>query len=348
MERRQFIGATAAVWLGTMMPTAANGSPVAMPVDLNWRSDVIKTIAHNRAERMPVVTGVSMKMDGSELAIVGDDHYVGIYDMVSQTYTHEIDAHHDWVRSAVYSPNGKQLATAGNDRALRVWRNGNYESALFTRNHGDAIVKLAYSPDSTKLAVVGFEKTMRIYDAQTGRVIQKLACPCPDNHSVAFSVDGGMVAAAGRCGTVRVWDVGTGTLATQVKAHRRRIRSLQFTSDGQLVSVSDDQLVKVIDPKLGRVVSALPRQPSKLFAAKLLPGKKLATGGSDNQIRIWDLETQQEVGMLRGHTGTVSCLDSRNGMLVSGSYDTQVRLWQVPTEKQSLERRANHQWRPLK
>ena len=153
---------------------------------------------------MPVVTGVSMKMDGSELAIVGDDHYVGIYDMASQTYTHEIDAHHDWVRSVVYSPNGKQLATAGNDRALRVWANGDYESALFTRNHGDAIVKLAYSPDSTKLAVVGFEKTMRIYDAQTGRVIQKLACPCPDNHSVAFSVDGGMVAAAGRLSLIHI------------------------------------------------------------------------------------------------------------------------------------------------
>ncbi len=349
MERRQFIGATAAVWASTMLPVAANGNPLAMPVDLNWQSDVIKTVAHNRADRMPVVTGVSVKKGGSEIAIVGDDHYVGIYDLASQTYTHEIDAHHDWVRSVVYSPEGNQLATAGNDRALRVWKDSNYESPQFMRKHNDAIIQLAYSPDGTKLATVGFEKTLRIYDAQTGRVVQRVACPCPDNHAVAFSNNGRMVAAAGRCGTVRVWDVSTGKVVSDVKAHRRRVRSLQFTQIGQLVSVSDDRMVKVIDPVAGTVGSAFPRQSSKLFAAKLLSDDMLAIGGSDNQIRIWNIDTKRAVGVLKGHTGTISCLDAGQGVLVSGSYDTQVRVWQVAVAaKQPIERRADQEWRALK
>ena len=349
MKRRQFIGATAAVCVGAILPTVAKGKTLKSSVDLNWHSDVIETIAHNRAGRMPVVTGVSMKKDGSEIAIVGDDHYVEIYDMATQTFIHEIDAHRDWVRSAVYAPKGKQLATAGNDRTLRVWGGGNYKSPLYTRNHDAAIIQLAYSPDAARLATVGFEKVMRIYDAKTGRVDQRMACPCPDNHAVAFSNDGDMVAAGGRCGTLRVWDVASGNVVSEVKAHRRRVRSLQFADDDQLVSVSDDRMIKVIDPKAGSVEAALPRQSSKLFSAQLLPGGLLAVGGSDNQIRVWNLESGHEVGILKGHTGTVSSLAFGHGVLVSGSFDTQVRVWQIKAAAvQPLERRAGQEWRALK
>ena len=347
MKRRQFVGATVAVCVGAMLPAVAKGNALAMPVDLNWHSDIIETIAHNRAGRMPVVTGVSMKKDGSEIAIVGDDHYVGIYDMATQAFAHEIDAHRDWVRSAVYAPKGSQLATAGNDRALRVWASGNYKVPLYTRNHDAAIIQVAYSPDATKLATVGFEKTIRIYDAITGRVDQRMACSCPDNHAVTFSSDGKMVAAGGRCGTIRVWDVASGSMVSEVKAHRRRIRSLQFTSNDQLVSVSDDGMVKVVDPNAGVVENSLPRQASKLFSAQLLPSDLLAVGGSDNQIRVWNLESGSEVGVLKGHTGTVSSLAFGHGVLVSGSFDTQVRIWQVNAEP-TLERRAGHEWRALK
>ena len=347
MKRRQFVGATVAVCVGAMLPAVAKGNALAMPVDLNWHSDIIETIAHNRAGRMPVVTGVSMKKDGSEIAIVGDDHYVGIYDMATQAFAHEIDAHRDWVRSAVYAPKGSQLATAGNDRALRVWAGGNYKAPLYTRNHDAAIIQVAYSPDATKLATVGFEKTIRIYDAITGRVDQRMACSCPDNHAVTFSSDGKMVAAGGRCGTIRVWDVASGSMVSEVKAHRRRIRSLQFTSNDQLVSVSDDGMVKVVDPNAGVVENSLPRQASKLFSAQLLPSDLLAVGGSDNQIRVWNLESGSEVGVLRGHTGTVSSLAFGHGVLVSGSFDTQVRIWQVNAEP-TLERRAGQEWRALK
>ena len=350
MERRQFIGATAAVLASVALPrTATAGNSPAAPIDLNWQSEVINTVALNPANRMPVVTGVSMKPGGGEIAIAGDDHHVGIYDMASQSFTHQIDAHRDWVRSAIYAPNGSQLATGGNDRALRVWSNGNYETPSLTRNLDAAIIKIAFSPDSKMLATVGFEKEMRIYDARTGRVVHRLACPCPDNHAVAFSPSGELIAAGGRNGVIRVWDVASGKVVSDVKAHRRRIHSLQFSLIGQLVSASDDQMVKIIDPKAGTVDNSLPRHPSKLFSAQLLPNDVIATGGSDNLIRIWNLDTQSEVGMLRGHTGTVTSMDAGAGVLVSGSYDTQVRVWQVGGALGlPLERRADQEWRALK
>jgi WD40 repeat protein len=57
----------------------------------------------------------------------------------------------------------------------------------------------------------------------------------------------------------------------------------------------------------------------------------LATGGSDNLIHIWDLETRQPISRLIGHTGTVATLacDGSGTVLVSGGYDTTLRIWHV-------------------
>ena len=106
-------------------------------------------------------------------------------------------------------------------------------------------------------------------------------------------------------------------------------------------------MVKVVDPNAGLVENSLPRQASKLFSAQLLLNDLLAVGGSDNQIRVWNLESGHEVGVLKGHTGTVSSLAFGQGVLVSGSFDTQVRIWQV-NARQPLERRAGQEWRALK
>ena len=58
----------------------------------------------------------------------------------------------------------------------------------------------------------------------------------------------------------------------------------------------------------------------------------LATAGSDNTIRLWDLAARKELGQLTGHLGSVAALAYQNGTLVSGGYDTFLRFWTVPTQ----------------
>jgi WD40 repeat protein len=55
----------------------------------------------------------------------------------------------------------------------------------------------------------------------------------------------------------------------------------------------------------------------------------LASGGHDNEIALWDLETGHQLRRFLGHTGWVLSVDlTRNGkLLASGSRDNTVRLW---------------------
>ena len=281
----------------------------------------------SRARRAPVVTGVSLQPNGELMSIVGDDHRVAIFDLKEDKFIDHLTRHQDWVRAAKFNYDGTRLASAGNDRRLLVWDATDWRTPLLEKRHPEAIIDIAFTEDGSKLATVGFSKTLRIYDTVTGNQFRSLRCACDDNHAVAFSKDGTLIAAGGRCGTVRVWSTNSGQVVSEFKAHRKRIRSLEFTSEGKIISGGDDQTVRITDARQSRPGWTLPRHDSKLYDIKMLPGGLLSTAGSDNKIHVWQLSGAELVGSLKGHTGTVTCLDLQQEKLASGSYDTQVRVW---------------------
>jgi WD40 repeat protein len=68
-----------------------------------------------------------------------------------------------------------------------------------------------------------------------------------------------------------------------------------------------------------------------VYALVFVDNRRLAAGGTDNRIQIWDLEGRQATSQLVGHTGTVAALacDRSGAILVSGSYDTTLRIWKL-------------------
>ena len=53
----------------------------------------------------------------------------------------------------------------------------------------------------------------------------------------------------------------------------------------------------------------------------------LATGSYDSTIKIWDIETGEELRTLEGHTSGIRCLQFDDSKLISGSLDHTVRIW---------------------
>ena len=299
---------------------------------MNWLSTTIQTVAQNEGNRAPVVTGLSIRPGSDQIAIVGDDHRIGIYDQTSHRFTHSLDEHRDWIRATRYSPDGTRLITAGNDRRILLWNTDDYDFPTRVAIHPEAVIEVAFSPNGQQLACVGFETSLRIYDTISTQKLLTLECACSDNHAVAYSRDSRWIAAGGRSGTIRVWNVTDGSLVSEFVAHRKRIRSIEFNEQGQVLSCAEDQTARVTDPRRPEEPVKIARQSAKLFDIKLIDEELFATGGADNLIHIWRLSDAELVGSLKGHTGTVSCLDANATHLVSGSYDTQVRVWTLQTD----------------
>jgi WD40 repeat protein len=61
-------------------------------------------------------------------------------------------------------------------------------------------------------------------------------------------------------------------------------------------------------------------------------GRRLATGGADSNVKLWDVSRLQEVATLTGHRGPVTAVAFApdGNTLATASADATVRLWQAP------------------
>ena len=64
-------------------------------------------------------------------------------------------------------------------------------------------------------------------------------------------------------------------------------------------------------------------------------GSWLATGSTDETVRIWDAATGQERAVLTGHTGLVQAVavSPDGSWLATGGWDKTVRIWDVATRQ---------------
>ncbi|KAE9409374.1 WD40 repeat-like protein [Gymnopus androsaceus JB14] len=58
-------------------------------------------------------------------------------------------------------------------------------------------------------------------------------------------------------------------------------------------------------------------------------GTLVSASSEDSQPIVWDLFSGTELGRLRGHTGTVKCIQVEGTVCVTGSEDSSVRLWDL-------------------
>lgn len=286
----------------------------------------------------PVITTVVLQPGGKLLAIGGDDHVLRLYDVASGEVQHELEGHRDWIRAISFLPDGKRLITAGNDRRMLEWTlddGGVVHRQLAVASQ--AISDVAIGIDAKQFVAAGFNKTLCLYDASTGAADKKLDCPCRDMRCVTFAPNGLAMAAAGRNGKIRFWTAVDAEPARTVKGHTQRIRALAFSPDGKrLASAGEDRVARIWNVDTGEMECELPTPGAKVMSLTYIDRDRVATGGTDNKIRLWDLVTRHEVAVLAGHTGTIATLDAQNGILVSGSFDTTVRIWSIDAAQGTL------------
>ena len=175
--------------------------------------------------------------------------------------------------------------------------------------------------------------------------------------AIAFDPSNPWVATGGEDGKLCLWDYsGEKPLLIweQEETHEPNVHGIAFNKDGSLLaSGGGDYLVKTwrtaemaknYDPKIAYVphkiepALTLTGHNDSVFAVAFRPdSNRIASGGYDRTIRIWDLtltdkdgkQLPRTVATLSGHAGTVFALSySEDGnLLTSGASDETVRLW---------------------
>jgi WD40 repeat protein/mono/diheme cytochrome c family protein len=172
-----------------------------------------------------------------------------------------------------------------------------------TTAHDDQVQSLAFSPDGKRLVSGGF-RSVRFWDpAAPQKPVREITAPFLGRQTSLLFLDGGkrlLVADSVPSQIGRLHDITLEpeSVKTFDTAHRDSIFTLTLSADGKrYASTSADKFIVVRDTAKHEVVKRLEGHTGYVLAAAFSPeGGRLASGGDDEEIKVWNLETGKKVG----------------------------------------------------
>ncbi|KAF4550270.1 Utp13 specific WD40 associated domain-containing protein [Elsinoe fawcettii] len=242
--------------------------------------------------------------------------------------------------SVALSQDGRVLATCLGEEVLLSDLNTGEQLARI-EGDGDVVTTLALAPDASYLAVCSRTLLMRIFalspseteegrlDAQLVRSLKPHTAPV-----VVSAVDatGSLLATGGADGVVKVWDIRRGFTTHTLHGHSGVVSALHFFQ----VIAADDSAAR---SKSRKRKSRKDEDEDMLDESSVATADfRLASGGEDGKIRIWDLHKRKSIAILDSHVSVVRSLNFSESkqLLLSASRDQTAIAWDAASWRQVL------------
>jgi WD40 repeat protein len=265
------------------------------------------------------VTGSADKTMSGKDVVEDQDRSVSVWDLETGERLNRFTPNSGFVRAVAFSPNGSSVASgtwnSSEGGKIQLWnlKTQTVENVFY--GHTDIISALTYSPDSKLLFSVSWDSSLRVWDLTTGVEKQRFQGINDRVLNVAVSPDGEYVL------------TGTGNVGN--------------SAPDPSADNSREPSVWLWDLENRATEHVLRGHQDWVWTGAISPNGRYAASGSgtlnppslDTSVRLWDLETGQEIWHRSDHTQTVNSVafspDSKT--IASGSWDMSVRLWDVET-----------------
>ena len=123
---------------------------------------------------------------------------------------------------------------------------------------------------------------------------------------------------------------------------RGSIKEVTYAPDGRWLAAAGSVGIWIYDARTRNPVKLLTEHTGSVESVSFSPdGKTIATGGNDQTVRLWNVETGRHIKTLTGHIDNVNSVSfspdgqtiatASGGSLIVGNGDNTVRLWDVNT-----------------
>lgn len=242
------------------------------------------------------------------------------------------------VRRLIFSPDSGTLAAGDEGGMIHLIDTQTGAERTAWKAHDRSARGVAYSPDGKTLATGGGDGKIRLWDARTQAALSELdgggAKPTASGvMCLTFSPDGREIAVTGANGGLFLLDSQTGELNKTLKVGRGAGHSVIYLAGGRRVAASDwsGSALRVWDAR--PETDALPHSVFDRAAAFFPDGRRVALGGVDGGVTLWDAVQRKTIRRFKAHSAAINALSVSpdGGMLATSSDDRSVSIWDGAT-----------------
>ncbi|MBN8911402.1 MAG: serine/threonine protein kinase [Rhizobiales bacterium] len=198
--------------------------------------------------------------------------------------------------------------------------------------HVGAVTAVAFTADGTSLATVGADARLKIWNTRSGALTRTIEL---DNGAAkALAVFGDNALTGHASGDIVLWDWQRAEKIASFKRNDAEICSLTFAGRAdRFAASSSDSKVTLWDATAPstpvQVIDAHDTAAQAVAYVTTDKGPRLASGGADRIVKLWNLDTLDRIRAYRGHNEAISALAfSPDGkLLASASIDGNIRVW---------------------
>ena len=319
---------------------------------------VIWDAVTREAESRPIhklALSAAWSPNGETLAITAHNG-IQLWDAVSWSELSPLHGHAGTTTSLSFSPDGSGLASTATDGTVKLWDLTGERRVRTLRGHRTSALAVAWHPDGGIVASGSYDGAVKLWDVS--HEPGPLTLPDDCRGFVAWSPDGRQLASKGSGGTggeggvVKVFDAATGERAFELvpgrDATRSNLRSLDWSPSGAWIATgAQDGTVSVwaVDRKecvfQTRVHRGERKEEGNYHPHSVVDwhpdpaDERLASGGVDGSVRIWDGATDRELASLEGRAPIMAVAWNPQGdLLATLSLYQEITIWHVATEQQ--------------